>query len=84
MYKTDKCMEVINLIFNDTQLGEFYFNINDLSILVDIVLREITANNDAGTRVNILKLMFTILKHKTYCEEFYKLEEMENVINELV
>jgi hypothetical protein len=43
------------------ELATNYFNANDLNLLMDISLREVTAQPDSNTRVEVYKLIETIL-----------------------
>ena len=74
----------MELILRNQELGEYYFNINDLSIMVDIVLREIQTNLMSDTRVSIFKLLLAIVENKIYQEQFYKMDEIHAIINELI
>jgi hypothetical protein len=61
-----------------------FFNVNDLSVLLDICLREIQTEKDASIRVQILRMVETIMDHPVYQEYPYKLEDIRDTINELI
>ena len=60
-YRLDKCCETINIILNKEQLANYYFNINDLNALIDILLREAQTNASSDTRAQIFRLIETII-----------------------
>ena len=61
-----------------------FFNVNDLSVLLDICLREIQSEKDSSIRVQILRMIETIIEHPVYKEYPYKLEDIRDTINELI
>ena len=40
-YRPDKCFKAINIVLKQDDLKNYYFNMNDLNLIMDIDLREI-------------------------------------------
>ena len=51
---------------------------------MDILLREILTNTDSKTRVQILKLMETVLDNNTYREYHHRIDDVEEMIQEQI
>jgi len=81
-YRLDKCCEVINIIFDKVDYKNYYFNKNDINLIMDILLREVLTNTFSETRVQIYKLMTTLLSNDTYKEDNYKIDEVKEMIFE--
>lgn len=82
-YRFDKCLETISIILSKEESKDF-FNINDLNVLLDICLREIQTEKDASVRVQILRMIETIMDHSMYKQYPYKLEDIRDTVNELI
>ena len=80
-YRFDKCLEAISIVL--AKEADF-FNINDLNVLLDICLREIQSEREAGVRVQILRMIETIMDHERYRQYPYKLEDIRDTVNELI
>jgi len=84
-YNLEKCCETINIILGSREeISNYYFNLNDLNLIMDILLREVSTNQSSKTRISILKLLQTLLNNKTYREHKYRMEEVENMIVESI
>ena len=81
-YRLDKCCKVLRIILQKEELANYYFNTNDLNLIMDILLREILTNTDSKTRVQILKLMETVLDNNTYREYHHRIDDVEEMIQE--
>ena len=68
-----------NIIFSPWDL-----QINDLDLLLDICLREIQSEKDASVRIQILKMIETIMDHEMYKMHPYKLDDIRDTVNELI
>jgi hypothetical protein len=82
-YRFDKCLETLSIILSKEQSKDF-FNINDLNVLLDICLREIQTEKDPNVRVQILRMIETIIDHDMYKQYPYKLDDIRDTVNELV
>jgi Protein of unknown function (DUF2013) len=82
-YRFDKCLETISIILSKEESKDF-FNNNDLNILLDICLREIQTEKDSNIRVQILRMIETIMDHWMYKQYPYKLEDIRDTVNELI
>ena len=82
-YRLDKCCETINIILNKESLN-YYFNINDLNAIIDILLREAQSVFSSETRAQIFRLIETIIQNKTYMEHKEKIDEVKQMVNEVV
>ena len=51
---------------------------------MDILLREVNTNQSCKTRVQVLRLLETLLNNKTYREYKYRMDEVENMIVESI
>ena len=63
-------------MLTNKQVGEYYFNLNDLKILLDIGLREIQTNQSTRVRTEALGVVQAILMHPTYSKDNYRLEDI--------
>ena len=72
-YRLDKCCKVLNIILKKEELANFYFNTNDLNLIMDIMLREALTNPSSKTRVQILRLIETILDNEIYREYSHRI-----------
>jgi len=50
LYRLDSCMETTRILMT-SQASLGYFNENDIDVLVDIALRELTCKNEPDTRI---------------------------------
>ena len=82
-YRFDKCLETISIILAKEKSKDF-FNSNDLNVLLDICLREIQTEKNENIRVQILRMIETIIEHEMYKRYPYKLEDVKETINELI
>ena len=82
LYRLDKCCKTLNIILTKPQLASYYFNTNDLNLLMDVMLREVVSNPDSKTRIQIYKLIETVLNNEIYREYKYRYEDVEQVIRE--
>ena len=82
-YRFDKCLDTISIILSKEQSQDF-FNINDLNVLLDICLQEIQREKDNDVRVQILRMIETIMDHEMYRTYPYKLDDIRDIINELI
>ena len=80
-YRFDKSLETLSIIMSKSR---DFFNVNDLSVLLDICLREIQTEKDSSIRVQILRMIETIMDHPMYKEYPYKLEDIRDTMNELI
>lgn len=46
LYNLEKCCETINIILGarDDNISNYFFNINDLNLIMDILMREVSTN----------------------------------------
>jgi hypothetical protein len=51
MYRLDRCCKCLNMMLSKPEIASYYFNTNDLSLILDIMLREATTNPSNKTRV---------------------------------
>ena len=84
IYRLDKCCKTINIMLSKEEIGNRYFNINDLDLLMDILLREATTNTNSKTRIQILKLMEVVLDNEIYREHKYRMEDVEEMVQECI
>ena len=82
-YRFDKCLETLSIILSKEESKNF-FNVNDLSVLLDICLREIQTEKDSSVRVQILRMIETIMDNKMYKDYPYKLDDIKETVNELI
>ncbi|TNV79018.1 hypothetical protein FGO68_gene2123 [Halteria grandinella] len=82
-YRFDKCLETLSIILSKEESKDF-FNINDLNLLLDICLREIQTEKDPNVRVQILRMIETIMDHEQYKTYPYKLDDIRDTVNELI
>ncbi len=82
-YRFDKCLDTLSIIMAKDASHDF-FNINDLNVLMDICLREIYTEKVTEVRVQILRMIETIMDHDMYRTYPYKLEDIREVIHELI
>jgi len=83
-YRLDKCAKTINLMMKKADIASYYFNNNDINLIMDILLREVLTNQESKTRCQILRLMETLLNNDIYKEQNYKIEEVEEMIDEQI
>ena len=43
-YRLDKCCKTINLMMKKPDIAAYYFNKNDINLIMDILLREVLTN----------------------------------------
>lgn len=55
-----------------------------MNLLIDICLREIQREKRPSTRVQILKIVDTIIANSTYKKYPYKLEDVKEMVNEMI
>ena len=55
-----------------------------MDLLLDICLREIQSEKDASVRIQILKMIETIMDHEMYKMHPYKLDDIRDTVNELI
>lgn len=77
IYRLDKCCKTLNIILSKDEVASYYFNTNDLNLIMDILIRESLQNTQSKTRVQILKLMETVLDNPIYREYKYRFEDVE-------
>ena len=53
-------------------------------MLLDICLREIQTEKDSSVRVQILRMIETIMDNKMYKDYPYKLDDNKETVNELI
>ena len=83
-YRLDKCAMTLNIMLSKPDLASYYFNINDINLILDILLREVATNTQGKTRVELYKLMETVLDSEIYREYKYRQEDVEQIIQELI
>lgn len=81
-YRIDNCCKTLVIILLKDDLN--YFNHNDLNLLMDIALREVRTQADTKNRVQILKLIETILDNELYRENKYRIGDVEDMILEQI
>lgn len=80
----DKCFETICVILS-TYETEHFFNENDLDIVVDIGLRELSKKNCSRARVQILRTLAAVLDHPTYLHfHSERLKDYDRVISDQI
>mmetsp|Transcript_17598 Transcript_17598/g.29711 ORF Transcript_17598/g.29711 Transcript_17598/m.29711 type:complete len:139 (+) Transcript_17598:547-963(+) len=83
-YRIDKCFSALNTILSKADIAQFYFNTNDLNLIMDIALREVLIQSCFRTKVEILKLMETIMDNPIYSQYQHRLEDVQQMIEEQV
>ena len=84
MFRLDKCCQTLNIIMSKPQLASYYFNTNDIHMIVDILIREATTNGSSMNRVQVYKLLETVLGNEVYKEGKYRLSDVKEMIKEQV
>ena len=84
LYRLDKCCSTLNIILCDPKLSTYYFNTNDLNLIVDILLREVNTNTDPRVRVQIFKLIETVMANETYRQGKYRYEDVQQMVEETI
>ena len=80
MYRLDKCCCTLKIIIDNPTLSGYYFNQNDLNLIVDILMREVTSNTNPAVRIEIYRLIESILNNKVYRNEKYKYSEVKEMV----
>ena len=57
-------------------MGEYYFNLNDFKIILNIGLTEIQTNQSTRVRTEALGVVQAILMHLNYSKDNYRLENI--------
>ena len=65
-------------------MASYYFNANDLNLILDILLREVTTTAASKTRVQLLKLLEVVLDNPIYREDKYRIDDVEEMIQEQI
>ena len=84
IYRLDKCCKALNILLSKPDLASYYFNTNDINLILDILLREAQSNAEAKTRVQVLRLMETILDNPVYREYKHRFEDVEEMVVEQI
>lgn len=79
----EKCCKTIAVIMSLPDKGE-YFNANDISALVDILLRESQTNMDSKVRIAALSLLEVVLNNKVYQEHKFRREDIEDMVQQAI
>jgi glycerol-3-phosphate cytidylyltransferase-like family protein len=61
-----------------------YFNANDLSAIVDILLRESQTNMESKVRIAALSLLEVVLDNKIYREHKFRLQDVEDMVQQAI
>lgn len=80
----DKCCKTLQIMLKKPKLASYYFNLNDLNLLLDILLREVSTTPLSKTRVQLLKLLELVLDNQIYREDNYRIEDVEEMIQEQI
>lgn len=80
-FRLDKCCKTISIIMQRPGFDEF-FNVNDLDALTDILVREAVHNPLSKNRVQVLKLLEIVLDNKLYREHKFRINDIEQMIQE--
>ncbi len=83
LYRFDKCLEAISIIISKEESKE-YFNINDMYLLLDICLQQITRQKKHEVRVQILRLIDSIIDNPMFRNYPYKVDDIKQTIEELI
>jgi hypothetical protein len=83
-FRLDKCCETINIILGKEELATYYFNTNDLNLLIDILLREAQTNASTDNRASIFRLIETIIQNMVYKKDLYKIDEVKQMTKEVI
>lgn len=85
----DKCLKImiskiLYLIFNDEKTQDMFYH-NDLNVLVDVLIRELTdlSEDDESLRNTFLRVLYPILKNKQFQSTLYKKDELKNLLLDL-
>ena len=79
-YGMDKCCKTLQIMLTKKQLALTYFNINDLNLILDILIREVTTTTSSKTRVQLLKLTELVLDNEVYREDNYRRDDVQEVV----
>ena len=66
------------------EIASYYFNNNDINLIMDILLREVLTNQESKTRCQILMLIEVLMNNDIYKEQNYKVDEVEEMIEEQI
>ena len=83
-YGMDKCCKTLQIMLRKPKLASYYFNVNDLNLILDILLREVTTTVSSKTRVQLLKLLEIVLDNDIYREDKYRIDDVEEMIQEQI
>ena len=51
MYRLDKCMQSVGVMLSNPRAQDHFFNENDIDVIVDCCLRELSAGNSSRARI---------------------------------
>jgi len=66
MYRLDKQMETLTVLFTNEQTKGKFFSDNDFGLIVDCCLRELESKNTARSRTQIMKVLSLILDNAAW------------------
>lgn len=71
-------------MMDNTEIASYYFNLNDINLIVDVTFREMSTNQNPDVRIEAFKLMETLLNNDTYRYDKHRYDDIKDLVYELI